>query len=197
MQGGHHPGRDPCGEPAVRGTPVHRERAGKLAPRAAGLQDVRDRREHRPVIGPASPAALVPFRVRRQQRLSEMPERVRAVLLNVIHTRSTNDLAIHQPQTTHGPSSQRSPAVRSTADDRSRQCVHPACQHTNPQPVIEDPVCGQGSRTASVTVVEPVLVPMSDAERAAAVAAFTAIFVGWWMRHADDEQPPVDLPQAP
>jgi hypothetical protein len=56
---------------------------------------------------------------------------------------------------------------------------------------------GQGSRTASVTVVEPVLVQMSDAERAAAVAAFTAIFAGWWMRHADDERPPVDLPQAP
>jgi hypothetical protein len=41
---------------------------------------------------------------------------------------------------------------------------------------------GQGSRTASITVVEPVLVPMSQAERAAAVSAFTEIVAGWWAK---------------
>jgi hypothetical protein len=44
----------------------------------------------------------MPFRMRRQQRLREMPQRIRAVLLHVIHTRSTNDLAVRPPQTTHG-----------------------------------------------------------------------------------------------
>ncbi|WP_030434729.1 hypothetical protein [Actinoplanes subtropicus] len=46
--------------------------------------------------------ALMPFRMRRQQRLSEVPQRIRAVLLHVVHTRSTNDLELQQPQTTHG-----------------------------------------------------------------------------------------------
>lgn len=32
VNSGHHPRRDPLGEPAVRGTPVHRERGGELAP---------------------------------------------------------------------------------------------------------------------------------------------------------------------
>ena len=54
---------------------------------------------------------------------------------------------------------------------------------------------GQGSRTASITVVEPVLVPMSQAERAAAVSAFTEIVAGWWAKHADDERTGVRLPQ--
>ena len=54
---------------------------------------------------------------------------------------------------------------------------------------------GQGSRTASITVVEPVLVPMSQAERAAAVSAFTEIVAGWWAKHADDERTGVHLPQ--
>lgn len=44
----------------------------------------------------------MPFRVRRQQRLREVPQRIRAVLLHVIHTQSTNDLALQQPQLTHG-----------------------------------------------------------------------------------------------
>jgi hypothetical protein len=39
---------------------------------------------------------------------------------------------------------------------------------------------GQVSRTASITVVEPVLVPMSQAEWAAAVSAFTEVVAGWW-----------------
>lgn len=54
---------------------------------------------------------------------------------------------------------------------------------------------GQGSRTASITEVEPVLVPMSQAERAAAVSAFTEIVAGWWAKHADDERTGVHLPQ--
>jgi hypothetical protein len=33
----------------------------------------------------------------RQQRLREVPQRLRAVLLHVIHTTSTNDLETQQP----------------------------------------------------------------------------------------------------
>ncbi len=40
--------------------------------------------------------------MRWQQRLSQVPQRVRAILLHVIHTRSTNDLVLQQPQLTHG-----------------------------------------------------------------------------------------------
>ena len=96
------PGLYPLGEPAVRSAPVHRERARQLAPRAAGLQHVHDRREHRPVIGASAAAALMPLRMWRQERLREIPQRVRAVLLHVIHTRSTNNLETQQPLTTHG-----------------------------------------------------------------------------------------------
>jgi hypothetical protein len=47
---------------------------------------------------------------------------------------------------------------------------------------------GQGSRTVPVTIEQPVLVPMTDAERAAAVSAFTEILTNWWTKHADDDQ---------
>lgn len=50
---------------------------------------------------------------------------------------------------------------------------------------------GQGSRTVPVTIEQPVLVPMTDAERAAAVSAFTEILANWWTKHADDE--PTDV----
>jgi len=56
---------------------------------------------------------------------------------------------------------------------------------------------GHGSRTASITVVEPVQVPMSDAERAAAVSAFTEILGDWWTKHADDERTGEYLQQPP
>jgi hypothetical protein len=41
---------------------------------------------------------------------------------------------------------------------------------------------GRGSRTRLVRVEDPVLVPMSKAERSAAVAALTEIFAAWWTR---------------
>jgi hypothetical protein len=34
-----------------------------------------------------------------------------------------------------------------------------------------------------VTIEEPVLVPMSDAERAAAVSVLTEISAAWWTKH--------------
>ena len=43
---------------------------------------------------------------------------------------------------------------------------------------------GQGSRTARVVVEEPGLVPMSDAERAAAVSVLAEILAAWWTKHA-------------
>ena len=45
---------------------------------------------------------------------------------------------------------------------------------------------GQGSRTVPVTIGEPVLMPMSDAERAAAVSAVAEILTAWWTRHGGD-----------
>ena len=47
---------------------------------------------------------------------------------------------------------------------------------------------GQGSRTARVTIEEPVLVPMSGAERAAAVSVLAGIPTAWWTKHASDGQ---------
>jgi hypothetical protein len=48
----------------------------------------------------------------------------------------------------------------------------------------------RGSRTRPVTVEEPVLVPMSDADRAAAVSALTEILTAWWIkRQTIDRQP--------
>ncbi len=47
---------------------------------------------------------------------------------------------------------------------------------------------GQGSRTVPVTIEEPVLVPMSDAERAAAAAAFAEILMDWWTGHSHDDR---------
>jgi hypothetical protein len=37
-----------------------------------------------------------------------------------------------------------------------------------------------------VTIEEPGLVPMSDAERAAAASVLTDIVAAWWMKRADD-----------
>lgn len=56
---------------------------------------------------------------------------------------------------------------------------------------------GQGSRTVSITVLEPVLAPMSDAERVAAVSVFTEIFTDWWAEHADGVKVGVYLPRLP
>jgi hypothetical protein len=47
---------------------------------------------------------------------------------------------------------------------------------------------GRGSRTARVRIEEPGLVPMSDAERAAAVSVLADILAAWWMKRADDGQ---------
>jgi hypothetical protein len=57
--------------------------------------------------------------VRRQQRLREAPQRIRAVLLHVIHTRSTNDLALQQPHLTHGLSARQSCPKSTVGDDRA------------------------------------------------------------------------------
>jgi hypothetical protein len=48
---------------------------------------------------------------------------------------------------------------------------------------------GRGSRTRPVRVEEPVLVPMSDAQRSSAVSAFTEILAAWWVKQqiADDQ----------
>jgi len=49
---------------------------------------------------------------------------------------------------------------------------------------------GRGSRTRPVSVEEPVLVPMSAAERSAAVSVLTEILTTWWIRQqATDDQP--------
>jgi hypothetical protein len=45
---------------------------------------------------------------------------------------------------------------------------------------------GRNARTLRVTIEEPGLVPMSDAERAAAVSVLTAIPAAWWMNNADE-----------
>ena len=42
--------------------------------------------------------------------------------------------------------------------------------------------------TALVTIEEPVLVPMSQAERIAAVSVLAEIFTAWWTKHASDNQ---------
>ena len=47
---------------------------------------------------------------------------------------------------------------------------------------------GRGSRTARVRIEEPGLVPMSDAERAAAVSVLADILAAWWMKRADGGQ---------
>ncbi len=73
--------------------------------------------------------------------------------------------------------------------------AYPAGRRVVEQFLVKGERGGQGSRTASITVVEPVLVPMSQAERAAAVSAFTEIVAGWWAKHADDERTGVHLPQ--
>jgi hypothetical protein len=39
-----------------------------------------------------------------------------------------------------------------------------------------------------VTVEQSILVPMTDAERAAAVSVFTEILADWWTKHANDLQ---------
>ena len=40
-------------------------------------------------------------------------------------------------------------------------------------------------------VEEPVLVPMSEAERSAAVAALAEILAAWWVRRQPANRPPV------
>jgi hypothetical protein len=46
---------------------------------------------------------------------------------------------------------------------------------------------GPGSHTVSVTIEEPVLVPMSEAERAAVVSVFVDILADWWTEHGNEE----------
>jgi hypothetical protein len=43
---------------------------------------------------------------------------------------------------------------------------------------------GQGSRTTPVTIEEPVLVPVLEANRAAAVSVLAEILTAWWTKHA-------------
>jgi hypothetical protein len=47
---------------------------------------------------------------------------------------------------------------------------------------------GQGPRTTPVTIEEPVMVPMSDADRAAAVSVLAEILTAWWTKHATEGQ---------
>lgn len=47
---------------------------------------------------------------------------------------------------------------------------------------------GQGSRTFPVTIEEPVLVPMSDAERVATVSILTEILAGWWTTNSSHDR---------
>jgi hypothetical protein len=46
---------------------------------------------------------------------------------------------------------------------------------------------GQGSRTVPVTIEESALVPVSEAERAAAVSVFVDILRGWWAKHGGED----------
>jgi hypothetical protein len=47
---------------------------------------------------------------------------------------------------------------------------------------------GRGSRTVPVMIEEPVLVPMSEAERAAAVLVLVEILTDWWARHGSEDR---------
>jgi hypothetical protein len=47
---------------------------------------------------------------------------------------------------------------------------------------------GSGSRTAAVTIEEPVLVPMSESERAAAVSVLVGILADWWARRGSEDR---------
>jgi hypothetical protein len=59
---------------------------------------VQDRGQRDPVTDTRAPAALMPFQVLGEQRLREVPQRIRAVLLHVTHARSTNDVADQHAQ---------------------------------------------------------------------------------------------------
>lgn len=50
---------------------------------------------------------------------------------------------------------------------------------------------GRGSRIMPVRLEEPVLVPMSGAERSAAVAALTEIIAAWWTRQQAIDRSPI------
>lgn len=47
---------------------------------------------------------------------------------------------------------------------------------------------GPGSRTTAVTIEEPVLVPMSEAERAATVSVLMGILADWWAKHDSEDR---------
>lgn len=47
---------------------------------------------------------------------------------------------------------------------------------------------GQGSRRVSMTIEEPVLVAMSEAERAAAVSILAEILTAWWIKHGGEDR---------
>jgi hypothetical protein len=47
---------------------------------------------------------------------------------------------------------------------------------------------GRGSRTMPVTIEEPVAVPMSAAERAAAVSVLADILTAWWTKRGSEER---------
>jgi hypothetical protein len=66
------------------------QRSGQLPPRATGLHHVRDCRQDSPVVSPALPTALRPFRSNRNQRLRNRPQVLRRpgldhVLDNIRH----------------------------------------------------------------------------------------------------------------
>jgi hypothetical protein len=67
--------------PGDHAAPPDHLTAGRV-PRTAGLQHIRDRRYRDPIIDPPPATTLVPFRMRGQQRLHKVPQRLRAVHLS-------------------------------------------------------------------------------------------------------------------
>jgi hypothetical protein len=117
----------PLGEPAVRGRPAHAEhRAGQFPPGAAGLGQVDDRGQDRPIIGPATPAALMAARRGGDQRFRDVPQIVRRPGTDHVFDHEseimpqTND---HPNETRPKPACRRTPP-RSEAADNAQSTLH-------------------------------------------------------------------------
>jgi hypothetical protein len=61
-------------------------------------------------------------------------------------------------------------------------------RHVVEQFMVKGERGGQGSRTVPVTIEDPALVPMSKAERAAAVSVLVGILTDWWARHGGEDR---------
>jgi hypothetical protein len=61
-------------------------------------------------------------------------------------------------------------------------------RHVVEQFMVKGKRGGQGSRTVPVAIEDPALVPMSEAERAAAVSVLVEILTDWWARHGGEDR---------